>query len=382
MPKIFDRIRDALSAQPVAVSLGDGRPLASPYSDAASLSVIEELYGLADRSDLIVTRGMAMGLSPLAKGRRVLATNLGRMSLVNTKGSASAPTMPYLEQPEADRPLSATLTWTADALYFQPCTWWIVRKRDAYGWPARGGIKLLDRADAQFDKDGKLRSAWGMEIGEDNEIKPRDVIQFDAPDGGLLADQKVLIRRAAVLNRAASLAEANPVPSVNLEYSGNQPLESDQIKDLLDSWVSARKKYGVAYTDKTIKAVPMSAAEAQLLLGGRKQMDLELARVAGAPAWALDVALEGSTLNYQNRASRAWELIDLFLATYMTPIATRLSMPDATPLGWRTTFNTDDLTRPDQKTRFETYKLGLDAGFIDQAWIEAQEGQRMKGSSL
>lgn len=80
-------------------------------------------------------------------------------------------------------------------------------------------------------------------------------------------------------------------------------------------------------------------------------------------------------MNYQNRQSRSWELIDLFLAKYMTAISARLSMPDLTPIGWRVEFNTDDLTKPDLKTRFETYKLGLDGKFIDQSWIEAQEGE-------
>jgi len=355
---------------------------ASPWGDSSHLGVIHDLFGLADGLDLYVSRDAAMDLSPIAKGRRVLVTNGARLTLQNRKGNAPTPyTMPYLEQPEEDVPLATTLTWTLDSLLFYPRTWWIVQKRDWAGWPARGGLKRLPRKDATIDADGKLVAAWGDKISDTDpnaRYRSRDVIQFDAPDGGLLAEAKGTIKRAIILNAAASLAEGNPVPSLVLQNENGPTLEGHQIKDLLNDWMQARKTYGAGYVGKGIKAVPLEMGPAQLLIDGRKQMDLELARHVGAPAWALDVALEGSTLNYSNRSSRAWELIDLYLATYLTPITSRLSMSDTTPAGWRTMFNLDELTQADMKTRFETYKLGVDAGIIDQEWIEAQEGQSLK----
>lgn len=360
-------------AAPAKVALGDV-PWESPWADGSHLDIIGELYGLADSSSITVNRSLAMSLPVVSKARRVLATNIARMRLVNRKGAAPAPLqMAFLQQLEEDRPLATTLTWISDALFFHPRTWLIVQKRDSYGWPARGGAKLLDRSDAQFDSDGKLTHAWGKPVD------PKDVIQFDAPDGGLLHDGKRMLRRAAVLDRAASLAEDNPVPSIELHNSGER-LEPDQITDLLESWMNARRKYGVAYSDKSIDARKLGIDNAQLLTDAQKQMDVNLARQAGIPAWAADVALEGSSLNYSNRSSRAWELIDLYLSTYMTPITARLSMNDVTPIGWSVEFDADALTRDDMKTRFETYEIGIRNGFIDQTWIEAQEGQALKGT--
>jgi hypothetical protein len=334
---------------------------------------LQNLFGLADASCIQISRRTALGMDVVAKGRRVLATNLGRMKLVNKKAGVPAPIqMSYLQQPEDDRPLSQTLIWTADALYFYPRTWWIVQRRDAYGWPAFGGVKLLDRKDAEFDDDGRVIKAWGKDVDS------RDVITFDAPDGGLLHDGLKTLRRAVVLDRAASLAEENPVPSVDIHNVGNERLEGQQITELLESWRAARAKYGAGYSDKSLEVKTLGLDKEQLLLDAQNRMDLKLARQVGIPAWAADVALEGSTLNYQNRSSRAWELIDLYLATYTTAIADRLSMNDCTPIGWTTEFDDSVLTRPDQKTRFETYKLGIDAGFIDQAYIDAQEGQSLK----
>lgn len=379
-PSILARLRDYLTSTDDGIAGGIANSgvvhqygIASPpaWSDPNHLAVIGELYGIADA--VVVTRKQALELDVISKARRVLATNVGRLTLINRKGKNPAPMqMPYLQQPEEDRPLAATLTWTADALMFYPRTWWIVQRRDAAGWPARGGCKLLELKDAEFDSDGNLIGAWGKPV------QRQDIIQFDSPDGGLLHDGNRTLRRAVVLSRAAQLAEANPVPSLNLANQGVEKLEPDQITDLLESWVEARRKYGVAYTDRNIKPEAMGIVDSQLLIEGQKQMDLRLARQIGLPAWAADVQLEGSTLNYQNRASRAWELIDLYLSTYLTPISSRLSMNDTTPIGWTTEFDTDELTRPDQKTRFETYEIGKRAGFVDDSWIEAQEGQPLK----
>lgn len=373
-PNLLNRLRDyLLSPSTTPAGIGNTIPWESPWADGSHLGIIGELYGLADASNIVISRRTAMSLPVVAKTRRVLATNIGRMKIVSRKNGAPAPLqMPYLQQPEKDRPLSQTLIWTADALFFHPCTWWIVQQRDSYGWPARGGVKLLKRSDAELDENGKLIRAWGKPVDD------RDVIQFDAPDGGLLHEGRKILRRAVILDRAASLAEENPVPSIDLHYTGQKPLEEDQIHELLTSWRDARAKYGAGFTDKSIEAKTLGIQSAQLLVESQKQMDLALARQSGAPAWAVDVALEGSTLNYSNRSSRAWELIDLFLATYTTAIASRLSMPDATPIGWETEFDHDVLTRPDQRTRFETYEIGKRAGFIDDSWIAAQEGQPLK----
>lgn len=346
--------------------------IASPdvWGSSAHLDVIRELYGLADSSSIVIGRKEALALSVPAKAKHQLTTNLPRMRLVSRKGMGLSPLqMPYLSQLEADRTPASTLIDIATDLFWYGRTWLIVTARDAAGWPARGGFRHLSRKDATLDADGKLVEAWGEPVAA------RDVKEFTTEDGGLLGDHQKLLRRAAVIARAASQAEANPVPSLILKNIGEKELKKDQINELLDSWVRSRQARGVGYIDKTIEAVPLSLSDTQLLIDGQKRVDLELARATGAPAWAVDVVIEGASMNYQNRQSRSWELIDLFLAKYMTAISSRLSMPDLTPIGWRVEFNTDDLTKPDLKTRFETYKLGLDGKFIDQSWIEAQEGE-------
>lgn len=350
----------------VASWLGLSAQPASPFSSSDHLAEItmQDLYGLA--RDITVTRDRAMRLAPVSKGRRMIAGTIGQMELSCVKGNKPAPIQPSLfAQPERHRPLSATLTWTADALMFYPCTWWIVQERDSYGWPI--WVKLLDRADAGFDSDGKLISAWGEAVTD------RDIIQFDAIDAGFLHDGRETIQRAIAINRAAAHAEDNPVPSIDLHNEGAD-LGDEEIDKFIKLWVEARKNHGVGYSSKSVKVQTLGQHPEQLLIDGRKAINLELVRHIGIPAWAADVVLEGSSLHYENRSSRNWELIDLACSPIMTAIAGRLSMPDVTPRGWKTQLLTDSLTRPSMKERFDTYKVGIDGQFITQDQIDAWEG--------
>ncbi len=342
-------------------------PPESPWADGSGLAthMLEDLYGLA--RGITVTRKKALSLDVVAKGRRVYAGQTSRMTLRNVKHGKPAPSqMSLLAQPERDHSCASTLIWTCDQLYFHGRTWWIVQEREWYGWPLR--VKRLDRKDAKFDTDGKLIEAHGQPV------EARDVIEFEYIDGGLLNDAADIVRRGLIINAAAALAEDNPVPALDLHNEGEE-LSPTQIEELLTSWQNARRKRGVGYSSKSLKVNPLGPPVEGLLLSGRKAIDLALARHVGLPAWALDVPLEGSTLNYQNRASRNWELLDLGLSPMMTAITARLSMRDVTPLGWSVEFDTDQLTRDDMKTRFETYRIGLkDADFVTVDQIAAWEG--------
>jgi hypothetical protein len=339
------------------------RSWASPYGVLETVT-LEDLYGLAH--GIHVTRQRAMSLSVVSKSRQVLCGNIGRLGLQQSKAGQLAPIQSnLLIQPEKDRPLSETLTWTVDSLFFYPSTWWIVQERDFYGWPT--WVKLLDQKDADLDAQGKLTKAWGVPVN------PADVIQFNSVASGLLHDAKDIVQRALILTAAASMAEDNPVPALDIHNDGDE-LNETEIEELLSSWQAARRRRGVGYSGKQITVKPLGSPVENLLIEGRKAIDLELVRACGIPAWAADVPLDGSSLTYQNRSSRNWELIDLAAAPYMTAISSRLSMPDVTPRGWAVSFVVDDLTRDDQATRFANYKTGLEAGFLTMEQIYRWEG--------
>lgn len=349
--------------------------VASPWrsDDILHQVTLAELYELSD--NVPVTRLNALTVGTVAAGRQIIAGTVGRIPLFTEQRGLRMPNQPQLmQQPERGLARSTSITWLVDDLIFYPCAWWHVTDRDAYGWPT--WVERVKQSDARLDADGRL-------IGIGNRpVKDENVIRFDSPTGeGLLAHAKKTIRRALAIEIAAAFAEENPVPSIDLHDEGDTQLTREQVNDLVEQWREARRKGGVAYTPKSVRATAMGAHSSQLLIDGRRALSLDLVRHMGLPAWAASTAVEGATMTYDNRAMRNWELIDLTLGPYLAAIADRLSLPDVTPRGWATRFDLDTLTRPDAKTRFETYAIGLDKGFIDQAYIDAQEGAPMKGSA-
>lgn len=324
-----------------------------------------------------VNRHNAMQIGTVASMRHTVASSSRLPFALDQRGRrVDLGMLPILRQVERGVPLSTTLQWTYDALFHHPATWWRIVERDASGWPRWG--EWVDRSRVTLD-DGVVVKIDGREIVDrlDGPVGWRriDLVQFDSPLGeGFLHLARKTIRRAIALELSASLVEDNPVPTVELHNEAGKEMSEQEISDLLDAWQSARRKRGVAYTPKGLKVIAHGQAPQQLLIDGRRRIDIELVRHANMPAWAASTAVEGATLTYENRSSRNWELIDLGLAGFHAAIADRLSMPDFTPNGWSVRVDVDGLTRPDERTRFETYEIGKRAGFIDNAWIAEREG--------
>lgn len=340
----------------------------SPWAGTpAGEFTLEQLYKMTDH--IRVNERRASQLSVIGAGARIVGSTIGRMPLyTNLKATGKrAPLQPsLLAQPERGVPRSTSMRKLARALYYHPATWWLVTERDSYGWPAF--VKFVPQADAETDADGRLVKAFGKPV------KPADVIDFVNPDGGVLFAGENIIRRSVVVERAAAFAEGNPVPTINLEWTGGD--QSDEVIDrTIERWRQAREKGGIGFTGKGLKAVPLGIQPEQLLIDARKTLQLEQARLAGMPAWVVDVELAGTSMNYTNNASRWRDLLNLStIADLSTIIKDRLSLGDVTATTQQVEFDTDQFTRDDQSTRFTNYKTGKDGGFITNEQIAEWEG--------
>lgn len=368
---ILERL--AKSAGYTRLTRGVAHEYASAWSDNSHLADITLRDFLGFAADYIrVNYKYAMKVSTIAAGRNTIAGTLGRLPIyAEQSGVRAQQQWPLFAQFQNGVPNVTLLTWTYTALIFEPHTWWRVLERDYYKWPTK--VEWISAERATVDEFGNV-----IEIDQAPVTDQADIIRFDSPLGsGLLHDADRTIRRAVAIELAAALAEDNPVPTVELHNEGAD-LTSDEREGLLNAWSASRRRRGVAYTPKNVKVIPHGQYVSQLLIEGRRAINLDLIRAMNLPAWAASTAVEGATMTYDNRQLRNWELIDLTLAPYMAAVAGRLSMNDITPRGWIAKVDTDELTRPDQKTRFETYRIGLGdkskPGFITQDWIAAQEG--------
>src|SRR5690606_10473347 len=99
------------------------------------------------------TRDSAMRIGAVAASRHTIAGTLGRLPLfLESKGVRAEHQPRILSQLERGVPLSTTLTWMFDNLYFYPCTWFVVRDRDSYDWPR--WFEWIANHRADLDDDG------------------------------------------------------------------------------------------------------------------------------------------------------------------------------------------------------------------------------------
>lgn len=338
----------------------------SPWADTSTLEKATFDHLLDMQENLPVTRNRAMKLPVIAKARRIIATNIGKLPLtVAGSDGLPLPHQPLITtQPEPGLSRVTTLTWTADALMFYPFAFWLITSRDYQGFPK--SVRWVPNDRAEVNDSGQLVRAFGERVAAN------DSIRFDSPDHGLLTDASDVIRRAIRLNAAASNAEDNPVPAVDLHNEGDD-MTDEEIDTMIARWQRARRGSGVGYSSRSLTVNTLSSPPENLLIAGRREIILELARAAGVPAWAVDAPIEGSSMSYQNRASRNRELIDNSLSPYMEVITGRLSMNDVTPRGQTVEFLTDPMTRPEAKERYEAYKIAIDAGLMTKDEARAKE---------
>lgn len=344
-------------ANPIARLLGiSAREISSPWTDRSSLETATWAHLLdLDADALPVTRAQAMSVAALAKGRNLIAGSIGRLPLVAMTGDAPTPGSTILDQPEQGRPRVITMTWMVDALMWYGVAHYLIVDRYAEdGRPRR--IQWVPQWNATTDETGTLIAAWGLPVN------PADVIRVDGPHEGILTYASERIRAALRLDRAALIASTNPVPAVELHQTGGTPLTPEQARALVAEYVNQRAKTNVSYSSASIETKTLAASPENLLIDGRKAAALDLARVLGLPAWAVDAPAEGSSMTYTNVPARARELIDYTLAPYMAAICERLSLDDILPRGQWCRFDTDPLLAADFGDRMTSYKTAIESG--------------------
>lgn len=338
----------------------DGGSIASPPEWQGSREGFARitLDHLLGNPDLIpVTRDTALGVAAIDRAHQLITGTLSTLPLVHMTANVRTPVQPTLiRQPEAGRPRSQTILWAADMMYFYGRAFFIVTERYADGGrPAR--LRLAAEWNIKVSTSGTVTHAFNEPVAA------RDVIRVDAPHSGVL-NRPQRIREAIAVDIAAGNASENPVPSINLHQTGGDPLTDAQIDNMIARWNDARRKRGggVAFTNQTVEAIAMGQQPEQLLISGRDQAALNIARMSNLPAWAMDVSQKGSSLTYSNVPSRSRELIDYTLSPYMSAFCERLSMPDVLPEGQTIRFDTSGTLQGDLETRARTYQQLIAAG--------------------
>lgn len=295
-----------------------------------------------------MTRADAMAVPAVAAARHRIVGTLSRLPLVAVNGDGAGSgwdrALGLIKQPDDAEPQAATMTRTYDDLLFDGDAWWLV----VGAYSDAGRIRprsVVQVANCHMDRSTNspnpqfmewLETSRGLKALTHPEHPGRPwLIYFVGPHPGLLTFGRTSIRAASHMERAAGHAADNPVPSVELHQTNDAPMTQGQIDALIGSWAKARRgeNGGVAYTNSAIEAKMHGAIEAQLLVDGRNQAAVDVARLAGIPASSIDAGIPGTAITYANLTDRVTDLVNMGLQNYAVSVTGRLSLDDIVPHG-------------------------------------------------
>jgi HK97 family phage portal protein len=188
---------------------------------------------------------------------------------------------------------------------------------------------------------------------------------------GVIDTHSLDLGLAATVRSYASGVFQSGVPAGYLKST--QPnMTAERAAELKAAWLAqhggARRSIAVLNATTDFHAVSISPVDAQLTTS-REWSLRDTALAFGVPPYMLGVPGDSST--YANVESRMIELRTFTLLPWQRRIETVLSaqLPRATNLKIRS----DGLLRADTKTRYDSYKIGIDAGFLTVDEVRALE---------
>lgn len=327
-----------------------------------------------------VTRDIAMTIPAMRKAHHVIVGIPSTFKLAGWQGdtrlSADDRRCAWLRQPDPNRTLQSLLAFTlSDGLWQDRCLWRM--QRDIAGTPTRFARVHPDRVQPiTAPNDPDTVEAWvidGELLGADEARFRENYLPFDfAGLGGLRRLGLPLLELYADLQTAAGNYARAPHPKAILKNHGAK-LEDDEIDAVLADWNSRRSIGSVGYLDDDMDYVVTeggwSPRDLQLV-ESREHSALEVARLVGLPARALD-AKGGDPLTYGNIVEWRRDLLEA-IRPWLTVVEQHLSMDDRSavprgrvlPLGLSARFDFDAYLRNDPKTRMETAEIGIRAGVL------------------
>lgn len=337
--RINGAARPAAPVLEAAASAGSGiatSGIRTPFGTSSTLSQVvwSDIFGSTTSGPVL--RADALSVPAVTKGVTLVTSALSSCPLKVYEGAAEV---------EAPRWMYAT----DGAVAPQYRMAFIVEDLVLGGW----SVLIVDR-----DTDGNILSAdrvrpdlWQFDdIGNvviGNEIAdPKTIILIKGPHDGILTTGARTLRAAINLENAWIRTVKNPLPAVLLKQVGDDVLEDDEIDGLLSAWRLARQDPdgAVAYIPSNIAVEALGEIVANVLVEARNASAIDIARLIGVPASAVDAGAVTSSLTYNNtNVGVGLVLAQQGYKPYADAIAAALSMDNVVPAGQRTALDMTEL---------------------------------------
>jgi hypothetical protein len=238
----------------------------------------------------------------------------------------------WLHQPDPQLSYSAFMSWVLDDLmFFGRCFLW-VSSRTSDGLPA-SFTRLPAAMVNTLDMSGPV-----FAFGKSNEIyfqgaqlPTDDVIQIIGGNQGILYQSEQIIATSLALEQARLRNASSALPAGVLRTTG-EPLSSQELSDLAQSFEQARKTNQIAAINQFVEWQPTDVDASKMMLNeAAEYQSKEAARMCNVPFF-----LNGNSIgsySYQSNQGARMDLLVFAARSYMLAIEQTLSMNNVLPQG-------------------------------------------------
>ncbi|WP_157694631.1 MULTISPECIES: phage portal protein [unclassified Leifsonia] len=339
------------------------------------------------RREAEVTAERALTLSTLYRGIQIHATSVSQLSIDVERNGVVLPETPALAlKPDVDETRSAFLEYTVNSLYLDGNAFWRVT-RGPLGEVIN--LSVLNPAEVTvevvYDAAGLAtkRYWWrGKPLGA-RDVRHLQLLRIPGVARGLGPIQAAQIEVRGALDArdygALWLSDANLPDGILSTDQELAPGDADKYRnvwygrnpdgterdDAAERNITERLRVlgkGLNYTPLLLKPSDIQFLETQ------QYTTIQMARLIGAPASIMLVAVEGNSQTYANVEQEWIGYVRFGLMKPLREIEDALS--ELLPGRQRAKFNVDALLRTDTKTRYEAHGLSLDP---QRGWATVDE---------
>ena len=328
------------------------------------------------RVEIGVTPTTALSLVAVSRATSVLETAIMQIPVNVYRGNSQLPTPLWLETPDLQNQISQA-EWLGTTLIhmatFGNAFWHISRG-------PRGIVNItnLHPADVSVSVDevGNIFYLYKSKTYTSANIKHLKL--WTNPSSTSLLGEGPIQRHRSVLRSALDLHNyadnwfrTAAVPTGTLTTS--EFLSADVARQNKEAFVASQQERSIAVLSSGLKydSITLSPEQAQFL-ENQKFITRQIAMMFGVPTMYLGMGIEGQGMTYVNGNEDRAKLFEDGLQQYIVRI--QQAITDLLPRGQYAEFNLTEFLRPNVKTRYESYAIGLTNNFLTVPEVREMEG--------
>jgi HK97 family phage portal protein len=328
------------------------------------------------RVEIGVSPTTALSLVAVSRATSVLETSIMQIPVNVYRGNTVLPTPLWLETPDIENQISQA-EWLGTTLMnmaiYGNAFWHIQR-----GPRGIVNVRNLHPTDVTVavDGDGNIYYTYFSKRYDARDIKHLKL--FHSPSPTILIGEGPIQRHRSVLRSALDLHNyadnwfrTSAVPTGTLTTS--EFLSADVARQNKEAFVASQQERSIAVLSSGLKydSITLNPEQAQFL-ENQKYITRQIAMMFGVPTMYLGMGIEGQGMTYVNGNEDRAKLFQDGLQQYIVRI--QQAITDLLPRGQYAEFNLTEFLRPNTKTRYESYAIGLSNNFLTVPEVREMEG--------